>query len=512
MAKERRESEFEQDYKVLRNCLRSYKRDEFLLGLIHTLRKDEGISFEEYAKGKPMPWTLLTLAKLACEFCGTNTGARKALHADFVKVYNMAYELEGTYGTLILEENFHGFFLLLCHQQFWHQREIIRSAFARLDYLFCTENAQNSFNLFFSKKYGLGIQTFAELLVATWIIWKTTKSFSCNLVYHLGRLGYGKNDITNFLANFSVDVDNIRRFVENRPSPVKNYFLQFGERTPFLLAPIIQLSDSVHVLISLRLIERSITTFLFEAVKQSGDEEIIRSFANIFEEDTRLLLVGAKLDPWCSSDLEPAFSGKSTDFLLQCGKKTVFIENKSIRLSPIAVAHPTPDVLLSDIKDSVCKAIEQCYELATELNTRCEGIDPHLIIVTYDDIFMGEPQRTWDYLFKGYFSYNGANLPITEVLSPNKIFIMGIQEFEQLCEFCDGPDWLEDLLTRAVEDNAQPGTAKHGLLMHVKPDTKRKTMPLIKKHFRGIFSRITSKLQKEVATLPVPDHIATARI
>jgi len=490
------QSDFERDYKSLRNCLRSYKRDELLLGLIHTLRQDEGIPFQEYAKGKPMPWTLLTLIKLACEYCGTNTDAQKAFNPDFVKIYNMAYELEGTYGTIILQESFHGFFLLLCHHQFWHQREIIRSAFARLDYLFCTEEAQKSFNDLFVAKHGISVATFAELFVATWLTWKISPKFSRDLQTSLSAFTYEENTIKQFINSVCVDIDDVRKFIEKRPSPVKNYFLQFGERTPFMLAPIVQVSHTDHVLISLRLLERSISTFLFETVKQSSDEKVIRDFANIFEKYTYRLLLGAELDPWCSLDLEPAFSGKSTDFLLQCGKKTVFIECKSIRLSPIAVANPTPNVLLNDIKDSVCKAIEQCYELAKELQLHCSEIDPHLIVVTYDDIFLGEPQRTWDHLFKDYFSEDCVDLPISDVLSPNKIFIIGVQDFEQLCEACSGPDWLEELLDQAIEENSQPQTAKHGLLMHINPGTKRKTMPFITQHYRGIFRRITKKLKQ----------------
>ncbi len=486
---------FEKKYKILRNTLRSIKRDDFLLGLIQTLRNDEDMPFEDFAKGKPMPWTLLTVFKLACQYCGTNADAKKADYNLFVKAYNMAYDLEGDYTVALLHEGLHGFFLHLSHQQFWHQREIVRSSFARLDYFFCTDEATKQYDPWHKKQFGIPIKSFAILLVATWAVFKINKRISTNLINSLSQIEQDHQSLFAFINAASVGIDDVESFVRNRASPVTSYFLQFGEISPFLFAPILRATDTQHFLLSLRLLERSIHTLLFERVKQSGNEAVIRSFANKFEEYINELLNFADLSPWRHSEIEDAFPGKTTDFLFQCGTKTIFIEAKSIRLSPIAIANPTPDVLIRDIKDSVCKAILQCYELASELNHRCGSIDPHLIIVTYDDVYFGDPLHTWHNLFRDYFSSANVNLQIEDIISPSKIFILGIQEFEEICASSLGPAWFGNLLDEAIASNAIPDKVKHCLSMHLAKSDRRRTIPLVEKHFSSMFSRITDKVQ-----------------
>ncbi|MDQ7834374.1 MAG: hypothetical protein RDU24_03235 [Humidesulfovibrio sp.] len=487
---------FDETYKKLRNGLKSLRRDDFVLNLIHTLRKDEGIPFDEYAKGKPMPWTMLTLLSLACLYCGGNVDVKKAEEKDFVMLYNFAYDLEGKYSVVILKENFHGFFLLLCHQQFWHQREIIRSAFARVDYIFCSCEQKDIINSWFENIIGIPAKIFTELLIATWTVFKINNHFSCNLEKQLAVFGYGESIINKFLKHASVDIDDVQAFVQSRPSPVKNYFFQFGERTPFIFRPIIKAYDGGHVLISLRLLERTISTYIFEMVKKSGDEAVIKAFADAFENYCSRLIECAHIDSWCKHDLEDAFIGKSTDFMFQSDEKTVFLECKSTRLSPIAVANPEHKILLSDIKDSICKAILQAYELAVEINKRCESIEPYVIVVTYEDMFFGEPQRNWDILLRDYFEHKYPHLHVAEVIPPNRIFIIGVQEFEQLCEYCKGNAWISALLNKALEDNATPSTAKHSLLMHVESNEKRNNIPFITSHFHDIFKRLSAKLPR----------------
>lgn len=106
-------AEFENKYESLKDALRSFKRDDFLLGLIKIIRDHEGIPFEEYAKGKPLPWTMLTLIKLACEHCGKNAVLKKANYNDFVETYRKAYDLEEAYTTAILLGNMICFFLFI---------------------------------------------------------------------------------------------------------------------------------------------------------------------------------------------------------------------------------------------------------------------------------------------------------------------------------------------------------------------------------------------------------------
>jgi len=489
-------TDFENGFKALRNRLRSVKRDEFILGLIHTLRNDEGTPVEEYAKGKPMPWTLLTLLKLTCEFGGTNDNARKALNNDFVKIYNMAYDLEGNYSSTILKENFNSFFLLLCHMQFWHQQEIIRSVFSRVDYFFCTGAAAKQLDEWFTSEYSIKCSEFIELLTVTWIYWKTHSVFSCTLAEQLKAFKYEDTVINKFIAMVSVSLNKVQSFVEDRPSPIRSYFLQFGERTPFLFAPILKVSDTDYVLISMRLLERSIAYFIFERIKRSKNEKVIQCFADTFEEYVHQLLVDANFDPWCANELEDTFPGKSTDFAFCCGEKTIFIECKSIRLSPIAVANPTQEILVNDIKDSICKAIEQCYELSIELYSRCGNIEPYLIIVTYDDVYLGEPQRTWDGFLKEYFVTKGTDDKIAGMIPPERIFTVGLQEFETLCEVCKGWEHLDSLLSNAIKNNAKSETSRYSLLMHIQPTEKRKPTTVTKQHFRGLFQRLVSKIKK----------------
>ncbi|MDO9633311.1 MAG: hypothetical protein Q7I92_15540, partial [Humidesulfovibrio sp.] len=221
-------AEFESKFKTLRNALKSIKRDDFLLGLIKTLRENENIPPEEYAKGKPLPWTMLTLLRFACEYCGQNSGAKKAGNNDFTKIYNQVYELQDVYGAALLQDSVSAYIFSLAHQQFWHQVKINHGVVARLNYFYCSIHAGQCLDPWFKAIYKVDVSAFIELWMATLATVNAKKQLMYELKSSLAQAHYDAVDIGCFLDLVSTDIADVESFIKDRAGRIRDVFLQFG--------------------------------------------------------------------------------------------------------------------------------------------------------------------------------------------------------------------------------------------------------------------------------------------
>lgn len=206
------------------------------------------------------------------------------------------------------------------------------------------------------------------------------------------------------------------------------------------------------------------------------------------------MLKSSDLDPWKATDIENIFGGKTTDFIVPCSDKTVFVEAKSVRLGNIAVAHPVSGNIPNDLKDNVIKALQQGFDLAKAFSEKCINQNVHLIVVTYDDLHLGSPDQAWESFFKDYFTNKDQGYDVTKYISPSQIFIVGIRELEQICNHCKNADMLSNLLERAVTANKQPQTTKFSLTQSIPTDRPNDKNPLIKNNFDLFVSRISANL------------------
>lgn len=486
--------EFERKFRELRNALKSIKRDDFLLGLIKALRENESIPPEEYTKGKPLPWTMLTLLRLACEFCGQNAGAKKAGNKDFIKIYNHVYELQDIYGAALLQDNISAYFFSLAHQQFWHQVKLHPGVVARLNYFYCSTQAEQRLNPWFKATYKLDISVFSELLIATWAIVATKYQLMYEINRSLAQANYDAMDIAYFLSLFSTDITEVDSFIQTRVGRIRDVFLQFGERTPFVLSPLLRINSDDYVPISLKLIERSGDMLAYELVKASNNDGVKKFFDDTFERYVGDLLDSAGLDPWRACDLENLFSAKTTDFIISCADKTIFVEAKSIRLGNLPIACPTSVHIPNDLHNTVIKAMEQGFEFGAALYDKCLTPNFFLVVVTYDDLYLGPPEAAWDRYFSKYFTPSKYGFDVTGIIDPAKIFIVGIREFEILCSSCNSLQSISRLFDLAVANNSSPGSQKHNFAQHIQNPVSITNNPLILEHYDAFFERLKAKL------------------
>jgi hypothetical protein len=79
-------------------------------------------------------------------------------------------------------------------------------------------------------------------------------------------------------------------------------------------------------------------------------------------------------------------------------------------------------------------------------------------------MYLGTPSRAWDVYFKEYFEAGFASGDIEQGPLPyENIFIISINEFEELCVYSKAVGGFTDILDKAVENNRAPETAKFSL-------------------------------------------------
>lgn len=482
--------EFQRKIRSLNKALDKYSRDELIIGIVTALKEADSYDAEDYKNRKPKLWTLLTLLRLAFEYANRPIGV-KPQYNDLVQLYNLVYDIEGDYDTAIAQEYGYGVLITLAHRQFWGQQHINRAVFSRLHFIFARADCDKSDAQQFAIRHGLSFRMFCEMLATLWVIVNIKKQLLYEIDSHFLNYGHNRDEIDAFLSLMSIHIDNSFSTFADIKQRESDEFFKFGASSPFVSTPLIRISNTDYAPVSLRTVERSIEVLPLKIMRTMGDEKLRRRISSRYELYIKQLLSESGIEHLSSGRLEKSFSGKTTDFLISHEDTIVMIEAKSIHLGDHSISNPSPHIIPNELGQTVIKAIRQGHEFCGELRKTRSVHSAFLIIVTYLELYLGDPHTCWHTYFKRRLpDYNTAST--IGPLQHDHIYIVSAHQMELILSSCSTALDLINLITLAVNADRDPVTRKHSLDMHVDEACTR-THPFVDKCYHEAFAGVIAR-------------------
>lgn len=484
---------FQEQYKKFKNKIRRCNRRQLYIRIIIELRKMENGEWKKFEKQTYLPWCLLTILKQVFLFGGDNNENIDVDDSVLIELHNMAWDLEGEWTMALFSEDGHiSMFSALSHRQFWHQRDATKAEFSRIYYLFyCLSGDAEKY---FQNECGISIKIYIEMLLS---IWTHTKRHNDNIFVNydliLRRYGFKAYDVYIFLRNISRTSKKLRSAL--RCGQIKSNLLMFGEHAPFFQYPLLK-DDKGYVVYSSSIIERALLLNVFEEIKNSDSPAVQKCFGDRFEEYVISVLKSSKANYMNEKEIGDRYKGKKTDALIIEEDFAIMIEAKSIRLSDYVRANPEPAVVCRALEDSIIKAIVQANELGNKLNENKDASKFALIVVIYDEVYLGAMVDSYEHYFKSFIdelieSGKAENGPI----NGTNLFIVSVSDFEMVCKYRFTFGDLGSLLTKAIEENSNPKTKKHHLTMHIDGDLS--PIPMMNDNFEALWESIISRVNSQ---------------
>jgi hypothetical protein len=431
-------------------------------------------------------------------FAGTNQDVNPVGEKYFARIYNKMLVLGGVYEKSILQQDgYRSYFSAISQKQFWWQRGVIRADFARINYIFLSEPCE--YHHEFEKQFGISVKIFIGMMLSIWSHIKI-KSDIIYVDYNdiLTHYGFEKNHIACFLQLVSRDKNALKRELEAQDRSIKSNILKFGEQTPLYKYPILRINESNYICFSRNIIERSIYYNLFEFVKSLADDNGARCFTDRFERYVGDLIDESGAEYISEKEIENLYDGKKTDYLVFEDDFDIMVEAKSIRLSNIAKANPEKKIILNDLEDSVVKSIFQGNELSKNLHENGRIKRHALLIVCYDDIYLGPPDEAYNYFFKDHCEQKFSDGTCARgEIPPENIFILSINEFERFCAVRKEVGSFSKTLDSAISDNKNPETRKFTLDQSFPDLRNNQSLNIIEDNYEKIWAPIIKGLPSD---------------
>ena len=485
---------FDQGYKQVRNRVKSLNLDDLYSRIILHMRQWENTPPEVFEHNQPMPWLLIYMLKLCALHGGSNQNVSPAENIDFIRIYNQLHELDGDYQMALLnEDGIHSFVTATAFKQFWYQQGLYRGDFARANFLFREPDGHVASS--FLEENGFSTREYVEMIVALWVYTsRHLDSLYVNYKNRLMQFGHSEAVVNSFLGMISRTKEELRNELREQDGAIRSYLLQFGEHTPLFRFPLLKVNEDESIVFSKTVLERALCLNLFEYAKYKSGDEGLADFADRFEDYIHELLLASGAETIRENEIGEQYEGKKTDFLVIEDDLAIMIEAKSVRLPDIARANPTREIITNSLKDNVIKAIFQGHELSNKLFEEDDSREFVLIVVTYDDIYLGAPETAYEHYFEAYCEQQFEEGNFTRGhLQPKAIFTVSTKDFELVCRHALNSGGFKDLLETAISSNDDPATRKLSLTMYCEDDHDEE-LGIIEENYEALWAAVVDRI------------------
>ncbi|MCI0711217.1 MAG: hypothetical protein L0154_13750 [Chloroflexi bacterium] len=449
---------------------------------------------------------LLLLLKWSVIYSETiRTPSNRNLGSDeFNRLINRLNDL---WATNDVDKYQHGFLWIrsLAFQQFWAQLDpnITLPGLARQVLLFDDLPKNHTFNQTFTAEFGISINAFIELALAlaTGIFTKPEMEYVEFGLFSNMETHYGRGTIMQFLDILSLDLTKSRRRLMKSHNKGRKLDREFYEQSLLKDYPLLHTEDR-YICYTPKLLYFSLTSYLYDALKQRDGQTFMNKFGSIFENYVRKCIEYSGVKFLDEDQLKSEFGNntKVVDFLISDGDSNIYIDAKAVEMSDSGMVIFSSDVIKHKTKDSVIKGIKQGYSIGNliDANKRIGdltlGDQNFLLVVTYKQLYLGNgsdfknllPQTEIDNLLA---EYGGR-----EIVPFSHIYFLSIEEFEWLME-CTTRFHISDILKYAVQqDKTGPKSFTFGNYLEEFCSTN--IMPkFLRDEFGAIYQRLMDVLK-----------------
>lgn len=453
-------------YKRIIHKIQKYPAQDIIFTAISRLNRYEVPDIQELRQCPP--WIVLLLIKWTILNGQFSTYKwRPISEIGFANLINKMHDLNGLTRSLDDYDHYFLFFKSTAHQQFWLQKPPSRTRFARQSLLFKDIETDHTLSKIFEDHMGVSIKDFITLGLVLLTRFLTHKDLSVNIDWFRTLFPvYPKNKIDAFLRALSLDFEELRRYLDSFQDRSSSLSYEFFEQSPLKRYPLLRYEGQYYCY-SKTLLFNALETGVYDTLRMHATEAFMNKFGNIFEEYVKNKLEFGQFEFEDEEKLKQAIGNHSKviDFVIKDGKSKIFVDAKGVELAHLGKVTHKSDVILGKTKNSIVKGIVQGYETASHLaqafTSENNTNDNYLIIVTFDDLYIGSGQNFYSTVAREKLDEIIEKYGKRRWIPPENMYFLSIDDFDFLIACMQKSKLsLTDILLNAVRADAKPETSK----------------------------------------------------
>jgi hypothetical protein len=465
-------------YKRARNRLRQCQPESFLECTSKALH-------EVYSKGieilhRYQPWNLLLAAKWALQEADSLSHRRRpATQSDLHMVLNVLHDMEAQVRMPNEYQHASLFIRHLAFQQFWLQHGQSGEALARQHLLFSSLSDDHYFSREFKRLTGLRPGDFIEFSYAfvLWLLGTPTPTVLRREYFASFASGFAPGALDAFVGHLSKSIAEFYTWLntlEFRDSPIGDQRIL---PSPLLDAPLICTQSGAFMIIFPTLVMRALERVVYRTLRNVDSAQFGARFGPLFETYVGRCLSDAGItyrgESWLQAQLPGV--GKCVDFLITDDEGVVLIDAKGVEMSPRGRVSQRADLVISAIKESAIKAIEQGMVTSRRISESSAAQSPYpragetfLLVVTFDNLFLGSSADFGTIFGAHVLPRLERNCGVPLPIPLQNLFFVTVDEFECLLALIhQKATTLVGMLRHARTQDADVHTRKFHFKQHL---------------------------------------------
>lgn len=402
------------------------------------------------------PFIPLLMIKWAAELWDPNTPRRTCTATDFDFVAQRIWDATGR---LVRPTRPSIFMRRMAFQQIWYQRPFDVGAIPRQAFLFGDLMVESEIVREFVAEAGIEPHNFVRQLAR----------MACQIGDHLGfpalsqlRSEPRPEDAQNWshMTHFVVvDLHELHR----RAAIVSKYGtrreVELCEQTPLIRMPFFRADRGVEC-IHHKVLFQSISTLLYDVLRDRGAEAFMRSFGPTFEAYVGRVLKELHYEVIEERELKKLLHGrgKCVDFAVVSDEVLLLVDSKGIEGHYDELYHNLSEVLTQKLRTTALHAADQAVDTVRRLPNALRRPLIVFACVTYKQLNIGDGDALRDLTF-GTEEWNSPRWE-EKSLPPSQMFTISISELELLCGVMRAGVPIKDIFRQILVDDASPETSK----------------------------------------------------
>lgn len=428
------------------------------------------------------PWNLLLAVKWALQEADSLSHRRRpATQNDLHLVLNILHDMEAAVRMPNEYDHANLFIRQLAFQQFWLQHAQSGEALARQHLLFSSLSDDHYFSREFQRLTGLRSADFIEFSFAfvVSLLGTPTPRVVRREYFDAFASSFAPGSLDVFLGRLSKSIPELYTWLNTPEFRDISIADQRIVPSPLLDSPLIRTKSGVYRIIFPTLAMRALERVVYRTLRSGDAAQFGVRFGPLFEKYVGRCINDAGIsyrdENWLQAQLPGG--GKCVDFFITDDEGAVLIDAKGIEMSRRGRVSQRPDLIVSAIKESAVKAIEQGMVTSRRIaeTSPPQGLGPvvgetFLLVVTFDSLFLGN-SADFGTVFGPHVLPRlerncGAPLPIPL----QNVFFVTIDEFERLLALVQQKaTTLVGMLRHARAQDADIHTRKFQFQQHLEP-------------------------------------------
>ncbi len=434
--------------------------ESVIAGCLNQLRNQPNDGFQWYEK---RPFITFLIIKWATELWDRNSQRKPCTASDLEYIAQCIWDATGT---LLKPTRPHIFMRRMAFQQIWYQRSFDYGAIPRQALIFGELMANSVFVREFVEDSGIEPHYFVRQLARMASQIGELFDFPENLRFQVEPHPEDDRNWKIMSEFFVVDLNELHRRIVMLTKYVTPREVELCEQTPLIRMPFIRTprgNECIHH----KVLFQSITTALYDVLRDRGAEKFMRSFGPAFETYIGKILKELNHNVIQENELKRLLigNGKCVDFALETEEILLLVDSKGIEGHYDELYHNLSEVLTQKLRTTALHAADQAIDTVRRLPDSLRRPLVIFLCVTYKQLNIGDGDALRDLTF-GTDEWNSHRW-LDESLPPSQMFTISINEFELLCGTIRSGIPIEKIFEQILSDNSAPETSKFLFEQHM---------------------------------------------